>query len=97
MGLNAILKDEVRDILSALRSATVDSAIAAPQSSDAAAYLAGYLAALESVALALGVRSGATQTTFRAPNTLQAPRRLPSQNEATDRGSQIEPRVRRYP
>jgi hypothetical protein len=97
MGLNAILKDEVRDILSALRSATVDSAIAAPQSSDAAAYLAGYLAALEAVALALGLRSAAMHTTFQAPTTPPGPRRLPSQNEATDRGFQVEPRVRRYP
>jgi hypothetical protein len=56
MSLNTVLRDDVRNVLTAIRTASIDSAMSAGSCPETAAFQQGYQAALDAVALALGLR-----------------------------------------
>jgi hypothetical protein len=56
MSLNTVLRSDVRNVLTAIRVASMDSATSAGSCPESAAFQQGYQAALDAVALALDLR-----------------------------------------
>jgi hypothetical protein len=65
MSLNTVLKDDVQDILTAIRVTSIDNAMGTGTSPESVAFVQGYQAALEAVALALGLRLPSPQSLRR--------------------------------
>lgn len=56
MSLNTVMREDVRDILTAIRISNIDTAIGMGVPADSAGFFQGYQAALDAVAVALGLR-----------------------------------------
>lgn len=79
MGISTVMKDEVRDILVAVRLAADATAAATGNPYECQAFLEGYYAALGAVAAALGLALPLTSAGLPpAESWIQAPKRYPT-------------------
>lgn len=78
MGLTTVLKEEVQDILVAVRLAADATAASTGSARDARAFLEGYHTALAAVAAALGLEMPLTARHPSAEGWIQGPKSYPT-------------------